>query len=127
VLAHAKALYKYTASDAQDVSFEKEDRIAIHEYMNNDWWMGKNLRTGQEGIFPKSYVLVEQEEKAGFNAYAAPQDSRMYPGNAYQPSGPPAPQNPYNANIPPMAIADGSGQPSKGAEMGKKFGKKLVS
>jgi len=41
---------------------------------------------------------------------------------------PPGPSNPYNSAVPPMAVAQGSGeqkQPGKGGEMGKKFGKKL--
>jgi len=112
VLAHARALYSYNGQDARDVSFEKDDRIAIHEYMNADWWMGRNLRTGQEGIFPKNYVLIEEPEKTG------------YPGPA-------APVNPYNAQVPPMAVAEGSheGEPgkeggSKFEQHGKKFGKK---
>lgn len=122
VIATARALYKYAGSDARDVSFEKDDRISVHEYMNQDWWMGKNDRTGQEGIFPRNYVFVEQENK--------PADQPRFGYPAAQ--GPPAQQNPYNANVPPMAVADGGqggaageGGNSKGAEYGKKFGKKL--
>jgi len=110
VLAHARALYRYAASDARDVSLDKDDRVAVYEYMNADWWMGRNERTGQEGIFPKSYVQPEEEKKTA----------------GYQP--PPPPQsNPYNSSVPPMAIADqGSGNGGgKGGEYGKKFGKKL--
>ncbi|CAI4211098.1 unnamed protein product [Parascedosporium putredinis] len=112
VLSHARALYRYEGQDARDLSFEKDDRVAIHEYMNADWWMGKNLRTGQEGIFPTNYVALEESEKAGM-------------------PGPSAPMNPYNAHVPPMAVADGNhGEhtdpgPSKLEQGGKKFGKKL--
>ncbi|KAK7701863.1 protein that induces appearance of [PIN+] prion when overproduced [Diaporthe eres] len=138
VIAHARALYRYQASDARDCSFEKDDRIAVYEYMNADWWMGRNERTGQEGIFPKSYVEPTgpagpppshspyPNEKAGFNGYAAP----AQPTYGGYPPPAPAQQNPYNNNVPPMAVAEGSGQPAqegdgKGKEMGKKFGKKL--
>ena len=38
------------------------DRIAITEYMNAEWWKGRNERTGQEGIFPRSYVNVSEEK-----------------------------------------------------------------
>lgn len=137
VIAHARALYRYQASDARDCSFEKEDRIAVYEYMNADWWMGRNERTGQEGIFPKSYVEPTgpagptpshspyPNEKAGFNGYAAP----AQPTYGGYPPPAPAQQNPYNNNVPPMAVAESS-QPAqegdgKGKEMGKKFGKKL--
>lgn len=119
VIANARALYKYAGTDARDVSFEKDDEILVHEYMNQDWWMGKNKRTGQEGIFPRNYVLVDEASKAP----VAP----VQPQYGY-PQGPPQQQNPYNADAPPMAVAnDGSagGGDSKAGEYGKKFGKKL--
>lgn len=131
VVAHARALYRYGASDARDVSFEKDDKIAVHEYMNQDWWMGQNLRTGQEGIFPRSYVLVEPDHQKG--PVVPPQVPYAQPQYGYQPQqGPPPQQNPYNASVPPVAVAEG-GQPAqegggaggKAGEYGKKFGKKL--
>ncbi|KAM0524850.1 hypothetical protein ACHAPE_000954 [Trichoderma viride] len=131
VLAHARALYRYDASDARDLSLEKDDKVDVYEYMNQDWWMGRNHRTGMEGIFPQNYVFVEQEQKAPAPAPVAYPQQPVYGYPA--PSGPPAQQNPYNANVPPMAIAEG-GQPSqqqggegsgKVGEYGKKFGKKL--
>ncbi|KAJ9155375.1 SH3 domain containing protein [Pleurostoma richardsiae] len=149
VLAHARALYRYAAADARDCSFERDDRIAVHEYMNADWWMGRNLRTGQEGIFPKNYVELEAapppgpppgmmmtpaggagypDEKAGYNGYQAP-GQPTYGG--YPPAPPPGQQNPYNSSVPPMAVAEqgssGGEQHGNGkvGEYGKKFGKKL--
>ncbi|KAM0355721.1 hypothetical protein ACHAPU_000107 [Fusarium lateritium] len=130
-VAHARALYRYGASDGRDLSFEKDDRIAVYEYMNQDWWMGRNERTAQEGIFPRNYVLVDQETKKPVAPIAQPQYG--YP--AYS-QGPPPQQNPYNAHVPPMAVAEGSGQQqqqgqegdgkdNKVNEYGKKFGKKL--
>lgn len=120
VVAEARALYKYAGTDARDVSFEKDDRISVHEYMNQDWWMGRNERTGKEGIFPRTYVFVEQEKKAPGPQYGYPQQQQV---------GPPPPGNPYNANAPPMAVANDGGQgsagDSKAGEYGKKFGKKL--
>ena len=75
--------------------------------MNAEWWKGKNERTGQEGIFPRSYVKVE--EKA------------ITPG--------PQPTNygnmPLDVSNGAQGSADGGKQPGKGQEMGKKFGKKL--
>ncbi|KAK4232229.1 hypothetical protein QBC38DRAFT_463483 [Podospora fimiseda] len=118
ILAHARAVYKYAATDARDCSFERDDRIAVYEYMNADWWMGRNTRTGQEGIFPKSYVTIENDnEKA-----AAPQV--LYPQQpAYNQGYPAAPPQgePYNAQQPQGE----EGKDSKIGEHGKKFGKKL--
>jgi len=106
-LAHASALYQYNAQDAGDLALMPNDKIVVTEYMNNEWWKGKNERTGQEGIFPATYV--RREEKA------------------VQPTPSPAPSNYGNM---PLDVANGadSGQghtPSKGGEAGKKFGKKL--
>ncbi|KAI8632988.1 SH3-domain-containing protein [Xylariaceae sp. FL1651] len=129
VIARARALYKYQAADDRDLSFERDDKIDIHEYMNDDWWMGRNERTGAEGIFPKNYVQIDNE-KAGFYAPAQPVYASPSPaaGNgAYPP--PPQAQNPYNSHVPPMSVAQGSSTPggssSKVNEQGKKFGKKL--
>ncbi|KAI2617056.1 SH3-domain-containing protein [Hypoxylon sp. NC1633] len=131
VIAHAKALYKYQAADDRDLSFECDDKIAVYEYMNDDWWMGRNQRTNAEGIFPKNYVVIDHSGKAGF--YAPPQPAYGTPVPAPASNGaypaPPQAQNPYNANIPPMAVAQGgsgsAGSPGKFEEQGKKFGKKL--
>lgn len=147
-VARARALYRYAASDARDCSFERDDPIEVHEYMNADWWMGRNARTGAEGIFPKNYVEIVPDapsEKAGA---AWNNNSAAYPGAggygaSYQP--PPQPtygggwgqgyqpppaqvNNPYNSPAPPMAVANEPQQAhgeSKFAGAGKKFGKKL--
>ncbi|KAI0544697.1 SH3 domain-containing protein [Xylaria curta] len=131
VIARARALYRYQAADDRDLSFERDDRVAVHEYMNDDWWMGRNERTGAEGIFPKNYVQIDHDEKAGFYAPAQPNYASPPPAGyngAYPP--PPQAQNPYNSQVPPMAVAQGGGsnQPegeSKVGAAGKKFGKKL--
>ncbi|KAH6855025.1 hypothetical protein B0I37DRAFT_45636 [Chaetomium sp. MPI-CAGE-AT-0009] len=138
VLTHARALYRYAATDARDLSFERDDRLAVHEYMNADWWMGRNLRTGQEGIFPRSYVVaVAAEEKHAPPPAPVPVQA---PVQAYQqqPHYPmaPVPVHGYPAAPPPGQPAVPYGQPqqqpppqeeggSKMGEHGKKFGKKL--
>jgi hypothetical protein len=134
-LARAIALYRY--DDPNDCTFEAGDTIAVYEYMNSEWWLGKNLRTGKEGVFPVSYVQAQQPQVPGpspSNVYGN-EKAGGYQSGGYsqyqQPQGPPppGPSNPYNSSVPPMAIAeqpvDGGKQPGKGAEMGKKFGKKL--
>ncbi|KAJ5428275.1 hypothetical protein N7445_009729 [Penicillium cf. griseofulvum] len=108
VLGLAKAIYAYTPTDAGDLALKPEDRIQIIEEMNQDWWRGRNERTGQEGIFPRSYVDTVNEN-AGL-------------------SSPP----PTNYGNMPLAVSQ-SGQSetpedpkkNKFEEGGKKFGKKL--
>ncbi|KAL2180951.1 SH3 domain-containing protein [Thermothelomyces heterothallicus CBS 202.75] len=133
VLVYARALYRYTAGDARDCSFERDDRLAVHEYMNADWWLGKNLRTGQEGIFPRNYVVVVEEahQKAAqpppapVASYQQPQYAAPAPGGGgggYPVS--PVPVHGYAAAPPPGQQGEESGG-SKLGEHGKKFGKKL--
>ncbi len=110
-LSQASALYQYNPTDAGDLALMPNDQIAVTEYMNAEWWKGRNLRTGQEGIFPRSYVQVS-DEKGSVGSYAAPAQSTNY------------------GNLPLEVSQSGSNpqgpkQPSQGAEMGKKFGKKL--
>ncbi|KAH7305034.1 SH3 domain-containing protein [Stachybotrys elegans] len=131
IIAHARALYRYAGADARDVHLEKDDRIAVYEYMNNDWWMGRNERTGQEGIFPRNYVFVEQQpQQKGPAPYGQPQYGYPYQQQG-PPQGPPPQQNPYNTAVPPVAVAEGQHQQgeqqgdSKVAQYGKKFGSKL--
>lgn len=135
MLAHARALYRYAASDARDCSFDKDDRVAVHEYMNADWWMGRNLRTGQEGIFPRSYVVVEQDHKGPVpGAYQQPQYAAHAPapvggpipvaGGGYPMAPPPGQAVPYQQQGQQEGQQEQEGQ-SKVGEHGKKFGKKL--
>ena len=60
-LAQATALYAYTSSDAGDLELQPNDHITVTEYMNAEWWKGRSARTGQEGIFPRSYVKVDEK------------------------------------------------------------------
>ncbi|KAL2017054.1 hypothetical protein VTK56DRAFT_2627 [Thermocarpiscus australiensis] len=136
VLARARALYRYAASDARDVSFERDDRIAVHEYMNADWWMGRNERTGAEGIFPRSYVVVLQEDddNGGKMAYyQQPQPYAQYPAQAGgggaggYPAAPPAGTGfvPYDQQQLQQQQHGSDSGGGKFGEQGKKFGKKL--
>ncbi|KAF2706136.1 SH3-domain-containing protein [Pleomassaria siparia CBS 279.74] len=107
-LAYASALYQYNAQDAGDLALAPNDKIIVTEYMNSEWWKGKNERTGQEGIFPSSYVRKEER--------------------SFQPTPSPAPQQSNYGNM-PVDVSNGaaSNTPAKmpGGEAGKKFGKKL--
>ncbi|KAI1001361.1 hypothetical protein K3495_g6836 [Podosphaera aphanis] len=132
-LVRVTGLYRY--NEPGDCNFEIGDQIAVYQYMNPDWWLGKNLRTGQEGVFPQNYVRVAyhpaqsayNNEKAAYPA--------QYNQQVAQPSTPyynQAPQvqasNPYNSSVPPMQVAEQPTESStmgKGGEMGKKLGKKL--
>lgn len=102
-LAQATALYAYNSTDAGDLALQPNDHVTVTEYMNAEWWKGRSTRTGQEGIFPRSYVKVIDEK------------------------GPPQQNNTTNnyGNMPLEVSEQGNGEskiPSKAGEQGKKFG-----
>ena len=104
-LASASALYEYHPSDAGDLALMPNDRIAITEFMNADWAKGRNERTGQEGIFPRSYVNVIDEK------------------NSLVPPPPGAPSS--YGNMPVDVSQTGGGATPGGSKVdanGKKFG-----
>ncbi|KAJ5334888.1 uncharacterized protein N7506_004575 [Penicillium brevicompactum] len=108
----ATALYQYRTQDPGDLSFEPQHRIEVTTELNNDWWRGRNQTTGQEGIFPSSYVAVESEKAA---PYQAPPPTN-YGNMPLQVSQGGQPSNPANPEDPKQ---------NKLEEGGKKFGKKL--
>jgi hypothetical protein len=97
-LAQATALYTYSSPDAGDLELQPNDQISVTEYLNAEWWKGKNTRTGREGIFPRSYVKVNEDKSA-------------------------APANPHannygNAPLEVSQVGNGTGEaPNKGSEM----------
>ena len=106
-VATAAALYEYHPTDAGDLAVLPNDRIFITEFMNADWAKGRNERTGLEGIFPRSYVAIEDDKK----------------------QVPPPPQQSSYGNMPVDVSQSGSGSgPAKESRLGangKKFGKKM--
>ncbi|KAI9818736.1 MAG: hypothetical protein M1826_001324 [Phylliscum demangeonii] len=117
-LSWASALYAYPAADAGDLALLPGDRIAVLEYINPEWWRGRNERTGQEGIFPRNYVHVQAPPMsvagpvAGTAPVMAPSGYGNMPLDVAQ--GPPPPSSG------PAAVG-----PSKFEAHGKRFGKKL--
>ncbi|KAE8440813.1 hypothetical protein EG329_006545 [Mollisiaceae sp. DMI_Dod_QoI] len=134
-IGRAVSLYAYEGAP-EDCSFGVNEQLVIYERMNNEWCYGKNLRTGKQGLFPTNYVqIAPQSLTPNPNVYGAYGNEKQngygggYPGQYQQAQGsaPPGPSNPYDSSVPPLQIAEQpvEGKPGKGAEMGKKFGKKL--
>ncbi|KAF2675281.1 SH3-domain-containing protein [Microthyrium microscopicum] len=63
VLCRAVALYNYPGTDAGDLPLDVNDHVSVLEYTNQEWWKGKSERTGQVGIFPRSYVRLDEANK----------------------------------------------------------------
>ena len=105
VLGTATALYAYNGPDAGDLALLVNDRISVLEYMNPDWWKGRNERTGLEGIFPSNYVQMVDEK------------NHIVPMTA--------PATPDQAVTTAPTGQVGAGPEGKVQTQGKKFGKKL--
>ena len=107
-------MFEYQPSDAGDLALQPNDRIAVTEFMNADWAKGRNERTGQEGIFPRSYVNIV-DEKSAMGGFVKP---------------PPTPSQYGNV---PLSVSQNGGGSSMGGmasnskvnDNTKKFGKKL--
>lgn len=110
-VALASALYEYNPSDTGDLAILPTDRIFITEFMNADWAKGRNQRTGLDGIFPRSYVTIVEED----NTHSAP----------------PQPTTSNYGNLPLDISQSGGGttayggNESKLTKGSKRFGKKL--
>ena len=50
------ARYAYQARTAEDLSFEKGEKLRVLEGMESDWWLAKSLKTNREGYIPRNYV-----------------------------------------------------------------------
>ncbi|KAF1845208.1 SH3 domain-containing protein [Cucurbitaria berberidis CBS 394.84] len=111
VLAYASAMYQYNAQDAGDLALMPNDQVVVTEYMNTEWWKGRNERTGMEGIFPASYVRKDEKSVV--------------------PAGVPGAPAPSNYGNMPLDVSNGAQgpatphEPTKMEQNGKKFGKKL--
>lgn len=103
-LAQATSLYAYDPTDHGDLTLQAGDRVSIIEYMNEEWWKGKSERTGEVGIFPRSYVQVNEGAAKG-SAMPAPQQQQqqpfMYGGGGQQQQS----QTPMSYGNMPMAVA----------------------
>ena len=57
VICKAKALYDYTAANAEEeIDLLEGDVIHVEYKAANGWWVGINTRTQKNGIFPGTYV-----------------------------------------------------------------------
>ena len=52
------ACYRYEARTAEDLSFDKGDRLVVIGGTDGDWWLARSLTTGREGYIPRNYVAA---------------------------------------------------------------------
>jgi len=127
-LAQVEALYNYASTDEGDLPLAIGERIAILEYVNNDWWRGESS-SGQQGIFPSNYVRRIEVSDKGYpgDKAAVPY---QYPGQYAPVYAQPQPQyqqpQQYQQPPPPQQQEEQK-QPSKLSQFGKNYGKTFVN
>lgn len=103
----AEVLYNYEARDPTDLPLYVGQRVAILERLNPDWWRGRDVQTGREGIFPCSYVKVVDGGRwrmAGpppVPSYGGPPPVSLAPSAAPDPPYYPPPSTNYYQNAGP--------------------------
>lgn len=64
---HAIALFDYLGDQDDDLPFKTNARIKLIKKINNEWYYG-SLRSGNEGMFPASYVDIRVPLSENSNA-----------------------------------------------------------
>ena len=57
----ATAEYDYEKDDDNEIGFEEGDKIVEIDFVDKEWWSGKHLKTGEVGLFPAAYVVLDKE------------------------------------------------------------------
>jgi hypothetical protein len=53
-----RALYSYTAAESDEISFGEGDTLVECEHIDAGWMLGRNPKTGQQGLLPSNYVEI---------------------------------------------------------------------
>ncbi|CAD6576059.1 MAG: hypothetical protein CYPHOPRED_005860 [Cyphobasidiales sp. Tagirdzhanova-0007] len=111
----AEALWTYSGSQSDDLSFQKGDVVIIHSKENDHWWRGSvmNDPSERQGLFPSNHVKIlasgiapSKHQISGLGQstsyYGSPDPEKaamdMQP---YQMHAPPPPSPYYNQGPPP--------------------------
>ncbi|CAF2149947.1 unnamed protein product [Rotaria magnacalcarata] len=53
-----RALYSYTAAESDEISFTEGDILVQCEHIDAGWMLGRNPKTGHQGLLPSNYVEI---------------------------------------------------------------------
>lgn len=74
--ASAVAQYDYEKDEDNEVEFVEGDLIVEIDFVDEEWWSGKNARTGEVGVFPAAYVTLDDEQESEQVSAPAPAQSK---------------------------------------------------
>ncbi|CAK7568143.1 MAG: protein that induces appearance of [PIN+] prion when overproduced [Sporothrix epigloea] len=92
-VGYATAKYAYDAPNEGDLAFDRGDTLGVLSKVNDDWWLGRNVRSGKVGIFPRQYVKPEAAlaDLELANQLPGPNDAPPRTNSPYSNSGSRAP------------------------------------
>lgn len=61
----AIAEYDYEKDENNEIGFAEGDLIVEIDFVDDDWWSGKHSKSGETGLFPSSYVALQNDESNG--------------------------------------------------------------
>lgn len=83
----AVAQYDYEKDEDNEVEFVEGDIIVEIDFVDEEWWAGKNSRTGESGVFPASYVALEGSNDEEQEEEVAPVESKPAASEPAKPKG----------------------------------------
>lgn len=108
----AVAEYDYEKDEDNEVGFSEGDLIVGIEFVDEEWWSGKNSATGETGLFPASYVSLKSTESPQQDSKAAEE--------------PPAVEESVAADNKPSAVAEYDYEKDEDNEIGFNEGDVIV-
>lgn len=113
----AVAEYDYEKDEDNEVGFEEGDRIVAIEFVDEEWWQGTNEKTGESGLFPAAYVVLQESQSEREPAVPEPVEAKPAPAVAAVPEP---------ANAGPTAIAEYDYEKDEDNEVAFEEGDRLV-
>ncbi|KER19563.1 hypothetical protein T265_15500, partial [Opisthorchis viverrini] len=103
---HAVAMYDFDTGIEGDLQFRTGDIIMLEEVVDEAWYRGRSIVTGQVGIFPMNHVQVRIPIETGLYTTSQPRPAIVL---AHQlPKGSPLMTNGFSPQANQMASAQGS-------------------
>ncbi|CAE7869031.1 unnamed protein product, partial [Symbiodinium sp. KB8] len=56
-----RAVAEYEAVDAEELSLQYGDTILVRQMDDSGWWEGRNLRTNDDGWFPCTFIVTDND------------------------------------------------------------------
>lgn len=121
----AVAEYTYEKDEDNEIGFEEGDLIIEIDFVDDDWWSGKHSKSGEIGLFPSSYVVLQELDSS-----SAPTATESPAPAASEPPAPALPTRTAVVAEPesskPSAVAEFTYEKDEDNEIGFEEGDEIV-